>query len=310
MPSPTVTDHADAILITACSGLFVEHYLDLLDSLADVGLTGQFDLGLIDLGLTAAQQDDLRARGIQIVPGRWPIEPPPTQNALHMLAFAGKPFARDFFPGYQTYVWMDADMWVQTADFWPALIQGAQSNGLAVPIEVDAGYGSMTWRNRLWMFRHFMNSYGLRRAVSLSRQPMVNNGVFALTADAPHWLLWQKHFRLMVSRTERTLAIDQLSMMAMSYLESETLALIDASNNWVCSLGTPDYDVAQQRFVKPGGKQEVISVMHITTPSRARMVPVVHSDGTTVSKYLHRPGGRFLSSLEQQDVPVASHLPA
>lgn len=271
MPIQADKPASRAILITACSGVFIEHYLDLLDSLQDVGLTSRFDLGLIDLGMNAGQRDMLAARGVRIVPATWPIEPPAAQNALHLIAFAGKPFARDYFPGYEIYGWMDADMWAQTPDFWDALEQGVREHGAAVPIEVDAGYGAMSWDNRIWKFRHFLRGFGLRQVWGLSRQPMLNNGLFAMAADAPQWAMWQARFRQMVRASQRTLAIDQLSLMAAHYLDDFPLALVDAGNNWVCSLGTPDYDIERKRFVKPGTSGDVISVLHITTPSRAQV---------------------------------------
>lgn len=321
------TPHADAhnvILITACSGLFYDHYADLLDSIDAVGLNGQFDVGLIDLGMSEAQLAALRERGVRIVPPHWPIEPPPNQQATHLLAFAAKPFAKDFFPGYETYVWMDADMWVQTADFWPALVEGARASGCAVPIEADPAYSAMAWRHQLWMVRHFLNSYGPFRALQLYLQPMINNGVFALQADAPHWQVWQKHFERMVSRTERTLAIDQLALMAAKLLEGPDLTLIDTRYNWVCSLGTPMYDLQREQFVKPGqpgnrsasrsasnSASDVISVMHITTPARGRQFPVLQSDGTVVQRYLHFPGGRIIDQLKRESAgQSALHLPA
>lgn len=317
MIQPTDADTHNVILITACSGLFYDHYADLLDSIDAVGLNGQFDVGLIDLGMNETQLLALRNRGVKIVPPHWPIEPPSGQQATHLLAFAAKPFARDFFPGYQTYVWMDADMWAQTADFWPALVDGARAAGCAVPIEADRAYSAMTWRHRAWMFRHYFNSYGPLKALHLYQQPMINNGVFAVQADAPHWQVWQKHFERMVSRTERTLAIDQLALMAAKLFEGPDLALIDTRYNWVCSLGTPEYDLHREQFVKPAsqgaakGSGDVISVMHITTPARGRLFSVQLSDGTTVQRYLHFPGGRIVEQLKRELAgQSASRLPA
>ncbi len=297
MTHETSPPASPTILVTACSGLFFDQYIDLLDSLIQAGLRDQFEIGLIDLGMLPDQLAQLEQRQVRVVAARWPVEPPPTQQAIHLIAFAGKPFARDFFPGYDNYVWMDADMWVQTRDFWDALLDGVRTHGGAVPVEADRAYGSMALPHWVWMLRHLSRSYGVMDAIRIARQPVVNNGLFALRGDAPQWELWQQHFRRMVSKTQRTLAIDQLAMMAMQQLEAPKLALIDAGNNWVCSLGTPQFDDASNRFVKPGRPGEVISVMHITTPSRARKYTIEHSDGNRSSLYLHRPGGRFVNSL-------------
>lgn len=307
------------IAITACSAAFYEHYVDLLDSLDVVGLNRRSDYGVIDLGLTVAQIEQLRARGVHRVPGTWPVQPPPGQDRPEFVAFAGKPFARDYFPGYEMYLWIDADMWVQNDHFWRDLVAGATQTGCAVSQECHPGYRAMPVKEQFWMHRHLASAFGLGAAIRLRREPMVNNGLFAMHADAPHWALWQQRFRRLVSRTQRMIAIDQLAMFAMIHLDTPQCRLSGALNNWVCSLGIPSWDAKRLQFVSPDG--EPISVLHVTTPARARRfaVPVLGSVESQTC-YLHRPGGRIMASLAPepamhgQDTPSvrgqAASLPA
>ncbi len=300
MPSSSTPSAQKALLVTACSNVFFDHYVDLLDSIDSVGIATPFDIGLIDLGITAEQHAALDRRGVHVVPGRWPIEPPARQNQLHLIGHGGKPFARDFFPGYDIYVWIDADMWVQTPEFWTHLIDGAWHHGLAVPLETDPDYQRLAWSVRLWMMRHFITSWGPLQALSLMRAPMVNNGLFALRGDAPQWDLWQGRYRTMVDRTQRTLAIDQLAMIAMLAFDKPDAMLLDATHNWVCSLAIPAFDTAAQRFIKPGKSAETIHVMHVTTPVRTSRFPVRGSDGSIMTRWLHRPQGLVIDRLAAQ----------
>ena len=291
-----------SVLITACSETFYDHYVDLLDSIAAVGVPDPFDLGLIDLGINEQQRAQLIARGVRIVAARWPIEPPARQNQLHLIAFAAKPFAPDFFPGYDMYVWIDADMWVQTAEFWTHLVGAAWQHGAAVTVESDPGYRRMPMSVRLWMLRHFYEAWGPVRTLKLMSMPMVNNGYFAMRGDAPHWTLWQQRFRTMVSKTGRMLAIDQLAIMAMIAFDEPVVVLFGSAYNWVCSLGTPAYDLGTGRFTKPNAPNDAITLMHITTPARTRRFPVRNNDGTVLQRYLHRPGGRVIEALEAAEM--------
>jgi hypothetical protein len=279
--------------------LFFEHYVDMLDSLAAVGLTAACDFGVLDLGMTATQQAQLASRGVRCVAGTWPVQPPKGQDRPEFVAFAGKPFARDYFPGYEVYLWIDADMWVQNAQFWRDLIEGAVRAGCAVSEESHPGYRTMPMKERVWMHRHLARAFGLAASARLARFPMINNGLFAMHADAPHWALWQARFRQLVERTQRMIAIDQLAMFAMIHLDRPDCVLSDATNNWVCSLGTPHWDPERARFVTPVG--ESISVLHVTTPARERVfqIPAIGT-GRVSERYLHRPGGLIMAALTGQ----------
>ena len=242
----------------------------MLDSLEVIGLTGQCEFGVLDLGLTDAQQLALTERGVRCVAGTWPVEPPAGQDRPEFVAFAGKPFARDYFPGYEVYLWIDADMWVQNARFWRDLIDGAVRLGCAVSEEAHPGYRKMPLKERFWMHRHLATAFGATASARLARYPMVNNGLFAMHADAPHWALWQARFRRLVERTGRMIAIDQLAMFAMIHLDGPACLLSDATNNWVCSLGTPHWEPEK-------------------TP--------VTGTGRISERYLHRPGGLIMAAL-------------
>ncbi|MGB7303948.1 MAG: hypothetical protein WBD13_06700 [Burkholderiaceae bacterium] len=288
------------IVVTACSALFYDSYIDLINSMEAVGISSQYDLGVIDLGLTDENISRLAERGVRRVAGDWPVTPPPGQDRPEFVAFAGKPFVRDYFPGYEVYVWMDADMWVQTPRFWHELIDGALHQGCAVSEEKHPAYRPMPFKERFWMLRHLSRAFGPTSALKIATYPMVNNGSFSMHADAPHWQPWQERFKTLVDRTQRMIAIDQLAMFAMIHLDKPGTVLSSALNNWVCSLGTPHWDPARGQFVAPDSESEAISVLHVTTPARARVfeVPTVGAEPT--DHYLHRPDGKVVATLPTQ----------
>jgi hypothetical protein len=286
-------------MITACSGLFFDHYLDLLDSLESMDLKPAYDLGLIDLGLAPDQRSQLEARNVRVIDATWPVDPPQSHDRIEYIAFAGKPYAKNYFPGYDLYVWMDADLWAQTPRFWSDLVDGAMRDGFSVPVEKDSNYSRMPAIWRLWMWRHFARTYGVARAFQLMKTPVLNNGLFAVRADAPHWALWQQHFETMVRKTRRMIAIDQLALISMLELEGQAFASLPATDNWVCSLATPWWDPARAVFVRPGEPGNTISVMHLTTPSRERMFDVQTPDGRSERRYLYRPGGRVMEAMKR-----------
>ena len=135
--------------------------------------------------------------------------------------------------------------------------------------------------------------------MQLMRKPVLNNGLFAIRADAPHWALWQKHFEMMVRKTRRTIAIDQLALISMIHIKKQPCANLPATDNWVCSLATPWWDPKRALFVRPGELDKPVSVMHLTTPSRERMFDVYLPDGQTERRYLCRPDGRVMTAMKR-----------
>ena len=142
------------VIVSACSSAFFEYYLDLIESLDEVGLASRASLALIDLGLSNELRRLLERRGVDIQSARWPIEPPAAFARLEFFGFVAKPFLRELFPGFEIYLWLDADMWVQDAVFFEDLCNGAAQGSFVVASEADRDYRAPSLKLRLWMFNN------------------------------------------------------------------------------------------------------------------------------------------------------------
>lgn len=296
--------HARSIVVSACSEAFFDYYLDLVETLCAVGLRNEFSLGLLDLGLNEQQIEIADAHGIERVVPQWPIQPPAHQASLEYFGFAAKAYLREFFPGYAMYVWMDADMWVQTPDFWEHLYPSAMRGLIAVPRESDSGYQRATMTFRAWMLANYRRGLGIPAAIRLSFAPIINNAIAAIRGDAPHWDVWQREYERMVQRSDRLPGIDQLALSSVIFRHRLPAALMPATDNWICSRGTPWWDPYGDRFVAGGDVMRPISVIHLTGPSRDRRHEVRTTDGRVVRKFLHRPDGHVARRLDSRSVKL------
>ena len=109
-------------------------YLDLLDGmLASIGgRLADFDLGIIDLGLSDAGKDRIRARktGAHFAQAEWRRTFPGIDKAPeYKKVFVSKPFIPDIFPGYEDYVWVDADIWFQDAGAIDDYVEAGNTRG-------------------------------------------------------------------------------------------------------------------------------------------------------------------------------------
>ena len=291
------------VIVSACSSAFFEYYLDLIESLDDVGLGQRATLGLVDLGLTEEQRRLLAHRGVRIVAATWPIEPPSKFASLDYFGFVAKPYLRELMPGYELYLWLDADMWVQDDAFFHHLCAGARAGRFAVASEADRDYRAPTLKLRTWMLNNYRRGYGLTQALRLSFAPIVNNSLAAAHVDAPHWAIWQRNYEQLVDRAQRLVAMDQLSLQCALFSNDLPVDLLPATDDWVCSRALPAWDRAAQLFVTPGRAwsgepHRVISVMHLTTPTRGKPFAIRDTRGNVGQRYLHRPGGHVARRVE------------
>ena len=122
MPNPLIVSASD------------DEYLDLLDGmLASIGgRLADFDLGIIDLGLSDAGKDRIRARktDVHFARAEWRRTFPGIDKASeYKKVFVSKPFIPDIFPGYENYVWVDADIWFQDAGAIDDYVEAGNTRG-------------------------------------------------------------------------------------------------------------------------------------------------------------------------------------
>lgn len=310
-PEPAI-EARRIIAISACSSAFFEYYLDLIESLDDVGLGQAMTLGVIDLGLTPRQLAHLEARGVRRIAPNWPIVPPPALASLDHFGFVAKPYLRELCPGYELYLWLDADMWVQDAAFFDHLCNNALAGRFAVAAEADRDYRAPTLNFRLWLLNNCRRGYGLIEGLRLSFAPVINNSLAAAHVDAPHWEVWQRDFEQLVRGSRRLIAMDQLSLTRTLFRNDLPVALLPATDDWVCSRALPAWDKAAQQFVTPrrgwgDAPHRLISVLHLTTPTRGKAFEIQELRGGRSGRYLHRPGGHVARMIEGR--PATSAQP-
>jgi len=133
-----------------------EAYFSLLDELiSSVRRWEQLrvvDIGCFDVGLTPSSRAALAPRVARIVEPDWhlPLDGALRAAAPGLRALTARPFVPQYFPGYDIYIWLDADTWVQFP-FAIDWLVGAARDGLlgAVP-HTHAAYEttpeSLHWR--------------------------------------------------------------------------------------------------------------------------------------------------------------------
>lgn len=254
------------IAITGGDAAYFEFIRDCICSLRATAVGRALDLGVLDCGLTGQQRAWCRAQGATLVEPGWDFDFP-GRAALGggYRALTARPFLPRYFPGYDLYFWIDADVWVQQDDAIALFLRGAREGALAVVPEI---HRSMRHYHHAWgefsavCGAAYEANFGKEVAERLIRYPMINAGVFALAADAPHWTGWAEVMDDALQRsTEFT---DQLALNVLVYDHGYACAPLPSRCNWPVHHATPAWDEERGLFVEPALPYEPLGLIHLT----------------------------------------------
>lgn len=256
-------------------------------------------IGILDFGLHPEQLEWLSVRVDRIVRPAWDIDFPGRQHAPEVLkAQVARPFLRRHFPGYEIYLWIDADAWLQDGRAIGLYVGAAGSDKLAITPEIDRAYKRHYKRPKPFgwtlAWKNYREAFGWRVADRLGRNPMVNCGVFALHRDAPHWDVWARILAKVLQRT-RFFFVEQVALNYAIFAEHLPANFLPAYCNWMPGDAPPAFDAARGLFVEPYAPHEVIGVMHLAgREQKTQLFRLTRLDGGTVETSLRFSESRAL----------------
>src|SRR5262249_20785267 len=133
-------------------------------------------------------------------------------------ALTARPFLPRYFPGFDLYLWIDGDCWIQQGDAIALYLAAARGGALAVAPEI---HRSRRAYRVAWPEFSAVNGaafeacFDKATADRLVRYPLINAGVFALEVDAPHWRGWAELLREALQRS--TNMTDQIALNVLVY---------------------------------------------------------------------------------------------
>lgn len=261
------------LLISAGDARYFPLVQGTISSLCDAPERRAVSVAFLDLGCTNSQRAWLLERVDYVEYAHWEISFPGRASAKeYMKGLCVRPFLQRYFPGFDVYVWIDGDAWVQDWNAVSLLVEGARRRGLAIVPEIDRGsrlqYGGLSdyW---LFNYRQYELAFGSEVAEELHSHPVLNAGVFALHKDAPHWDVWA-HQLFIAARNGANLYTDQYALNVTVYKRGlfDCTELLPAWCNWTCHFGLPVWDKSDTSFVEPYLPHTRIGILHLTGPTK------------------------------------------
>jgi len=258
-------------------------------------------IGFYDLGLTPDQRAWLEARQVFVKKPFTGLTLGDRGDELqNKMGYLARPFLRENFPGHAVYIWLDADVWMQNWAGIEALYAGATETGAAMVHQRERAYAFWP-RLFAWKLKHFVLGYGVTTGIWLTSRPHINNGVFAMRADAPHWEHWRRHYQKAFDRTQLPIPHDQFGLNAAVYLHRLPTRFLPPSCNWICDLAPPVWNAEAGQLCLPYPPHRPISHLHLAGFGKTETFKLKTTDGSIRQTALRFGNFNRLDSLDKLD---------
>ena len=247
---------------------------ELIDSILSFNESKDIDICVLDAGLTEDQIEILSTKVKQIKKAEWDIEVPGYKIGKKewLKSQVSRAFLPKYFPGYEKYLWIDCDAWVQDWSSVELYFKACKNGKLGITQTMGPGYKIMSKAKWLFgklaiiksqNFKHAISSkIGIEKARKLAFAPHINIGVFSLEEKSPCWENWQKNLYQTLS-SGRIFGSEGLAINMSVYIDEIDTEFLPLYCNWIASNLLPKYDENNKFFVEPFLPNNKIGIMHL-----------------------------------------------
>ncbi len=289
-----------ALVVTAADEGYATLLRDLLRSLAAHCEALDFRVAVLDLGLAPSTRAEIETLAHHVVTPKWPFKPHAKFEAdIKYLSRAARPFLADLVPGYSTYLWLDADTWVQQRLGLEWLIDAAQSADIAAVPTLHRAY-AMRAHDLSWLHQRYAMGFGVGLADEFIQQPYFNSGVMAIRAGSRLWKVFAERFQSALDRWQGDFLSDQAVVNAAIILDRLTVNRLPAKVNWLCHMAQPLWNTRTKVLTEPALPFEPLLIVHNTFDEKQRERALIDLSGQPRPARLTHSSIRQLAQWESQ----------
>jgi len=261
------------VIVSLADSNYFELLNELIDSIKRFDESKNVAICILDAGLTEDQKLKLSQKVDDIKSAEWDIKVPAfkVMGKEWLKSQVSRAFLPKYFPGYEKYLWIDADAWVNKWEALDLYFKGSNANKLAISTSADRSYGRVLRAD--WLigsiakvksqnYKHAKSS-GFSETVArkIALMPHLNIGVFCLNADAPHWVVWQKNLKQALS-SGKIFGSEQVAMNITIYVDDLEIEILPAYCNWTL-INRLKFDTVNNTLVEPYLPNHEIGIIHL-----------------------------------------------
>ncbi len=277
---------ASLTLVTASDHAYFAHLENLLTSLRHQTAPPE-RIVIVDVGLTEAERERLAGSGHALVryDGRLL-----GGIKAHLAALEVRACLDELVSDGELILWLDADIWLQSPDYFADLRGFARDYELLVTPQMDAGYnGGRTglrvkpgWlgipRISGWNHDLLVEAYGRAVAYRLASHATMNGGFFLAHRQSR---FWEEFRRIHRAARVRKFGVEQVALTRVFVEAGLRAAALDPAYNWGCSFTAPVLDAAGDFFRKPNPPYAALHALHLTDVAKTTRYAIRRLGGGT-----------------------------
>jgi len=260
------------VIISLADSKYYELLDELVNSIKQFKESENTAICILDAGLTDEQKEKLSLKVEEIKSADWDIEVPDfkVKGREWLKSQVSRAFLPKYFPGYEKYLWIDADAWVNSWEAIELYFKGCENNKLSIATSADRAYGRVLRAE--WVFGSFAkiksqnykhaksSGFSEKIARTVALKPHLNIGVFALEANATHWEVWQKNLKIAL-KSGKIWGSEQIAMNITIYNDELPVEILPAYCNWTL-IEALRFDKSTSTLVEPYLPNHQIGIVH------------------------------------------------
>ncbi len=264
------------IIITFSDNKYFHLLKELIASIKRFPQSSNISLGVLDGGLNYEQKDFLKNKVDYLKTANWDIEVSKikSRGRNYLKNHICRAYLPNYFPGYEKYIWLDCDTWINDWKAIEYLVEGCDNSKLAAVQTIAPGYRDIG--NVKWFFKEFaqVKTQNLKHAISsgfsieiarkIAFAPNINAGVFALEGKSNFWNVWREILSKALKKG-RIFSSEQLAMNIAVYYYDEPVEFLPPTCNWILDHLLPYFDEKKNCFVEPYIPNNTIGIMHLAS---------------------------------------------
>ena len=260
-------------IVSLADSNYFELLCELIDSIKSFEESKNVAICVLDAGLSDNQKNILLKKVDTIKKANWDIEVPSYKviGKEWLKSQVSRAFLPKYFPGYNKYLWIDADAWVNSWETIELYFKGSDNNKLSIATSADRAYGrvlKVDWliggfaKIKSQNYKHAKSSgFSEKIAREVALKPHLNIGVFCLEATASHWDVWKKNLKIAL-KSGKIFGSEQIAMNVTIYIDKLDVEILPAYCNYTLIDGMK-FDTKRNTFVEAYLPNHKIGIVHL-----------------------------------------------
>ena len=259
----------------------------------------EYDFAVLDCGLSESAKSFFSEKKIIYKVPSWEFNIPnyKIRDRDYLKIQFSRFYLDKYFPGYENYIWMDSDTWVNCAETFKLYIQGANQSGFAICPQVDRSSPKLIDTKWFLNFPTKINSINFKNISRSINKTLgkkyagyytLNAGCFAYNSKFDGLEIIKKNLS-MASKKGRIFGSDQVALALTMFEDKVPFELLPSYCNWICEHHMPKFCNIKNLFVEPYIPNNNIAVIHLAGLDKDRSEKnIIHQIKTLDNKVINK----------------------